>query len=244
MAKMYIKIKNKEIPIIVRNYKNINYIRIYFKGNVLNISKSKYLSKRKMLEFIKQNENQIYEQYIQINSKENDKIKHWYTGEKISYKGNDFYIQIKYNDKKRLKITLDEENNKFNIEIPEILKDKDNKEIVDKYVKKFLCIKTKEHLEKRLPYWSEKMKIEYYTYRVGDASSKYGSCIPNKKALQFSNRLIMLPEDKIDAIIVHELSHMIHANHSQQFYNLVQKYIPNYFDIDKWLKRHVNKVMI
>ena len=88
------------------------------------------------------------------------------------------------------------------------------------------------------------MKTEYYECKVGDATSKYGSCIPSKKALHFSNRLIMLPEDKIDAIIVHELSHMTYANHSEKFYHLVQEYIPNYFEIDKWLKKHVNRVMI
>lgn len=244
MASTYIKIKEKEIPVIIRNYRHTNSIKIYFKGNVLNISKSKYVSKKRMLEVIKQNEEKIYEQYLKIISKENDKIKHWYTGEKISYKGEDFHIQIEYVTKKRLKIILDEENKLFIIEIPEILKDEDNKAIIDKYVKRFLCVKTKEYLEKRLPYWSQKMKTEYNICKVGDAISKYGSCIPSKKALHFSNRLIMLPEDKIDAIIVHELSHMTYANHSDKFYQLIQEYIPNYFEIDKWLKKNVNRVMI
>ena len=40
MAKYFIKIKEKEIPVIVRNYKNSNSLKIYFKGNVLNINKS------------------------------------------------------------------------------------------------------------------------------------------------------------------------------------------------------------
>ena len=244
MANTYIKIKEKEIPVIIRNYRHTSSIKIYFRGNVLNISKSKYLSKKKMLEVIKQNEEKIYEQYLKIISKENDKVKHWYTGEKISYKGEDFRVQIEYVPKKRLKIILDEENKLFIIEIPEILKNEDNKAIIDKYVKRFLCIKTKEYLENRLPYWSQKMKTEYYECKVGDATSKYGSCVPRKKALHFSNRLIMLPEDKIDAIIVHELSHMTYANHSSKFYDLVQEYIPNYFEIDKWLKKNVKRVMI
>ena len=244
MANAYIKIKEKEIPVMIRNYRHTNCITMYFRGNVLNISKSKYLSNKKMLEFIQQKEEQIYEQYLKIMSKENDKMKHWYTGEKISYKGEDFCIQIEYVSKKRIKIILDEENKRFIIEIPEMLKDEDNKAIIDKYVKRFLCVKTKEYLEKRLPYWSQKMQVLYYEYKVRDARSKYGSCIPSKRTLHFSNRLIMLPEDKIDAIIVHELSHMIFANHSSNFYNLVQQYIPNYFEIDKWLKKNVKRVMI
>lgn len=54
----------------------------------------------------------------------------------------------------------------------------------------------------------------------------------------------MLPEDKVDAIIVHELCHIIHKNHSKEFYNLVKKYIPNYDEIDKWLKNNSNLIMI
>ena len=64
MAKYFIKIKEKEIPVIVRNYKNSNSLKIYFKGNVLNINKSAYISNKKMLEIVKQNEEQIYNQYL------------------------------------------------------------------------------------------------------------------------------------------------------------------------------------
>ena len=47
----------------------------------------------------------------------------------------------------------------------------------------------------------------------------------------------MLPQDKIDAIIVHELCHIIHPNHSKDFYNLVRKYIPNYDEINNGLRK-------
>ena len=52
----------------------------------------------------------------------------------------------------------------------------------------------------------------------------------------------MLPEKAIDAVIVHELCHIIHPNHSKNFYELVEKYIPNYKEIDKYLKRN-NKLI-
>ena len=46
-AKYYLKIKEKEIPVIVREYKNSFTLKIYFKGNILNISKPKRMSKNK-----------------------------------------------------------------------------------------------------------------------------------------------------------------------------------------------------
>jgi len=53
----------------------------------------------------------------------------------------------------------------------------------------------------------------------------------------------MLPKDKVDAIIVHELCHMKHKNHNKEFYGLVSKYIPNYKEIDKWLKVNGKNIM-
>ena len=73
---------------------------------------------------------------------------------------------------------------------------------------------------------------------------KYGSCIPKTKALHFSSRLVMLKEEAIDAIIVHELCHIVHPNHSKDFYNLVESYIPNYKEIDKYLKENSKLITI
>lgn len=98
-------------------------------------------------------------------------------------------------------------------------------------------------IAKRLPYWSEITQIGYNEVKVRDAITRYGSCMPSKKNLYFSSRLIMLPEDKVDAIIVHELCHMKHKNHNKEFYELVAKYIPNYKEIDKWLKENGKIIM-
>ena len=79
--------------------------------------------------------------------------------------------------------------------------------------------------------------------KVRDATTRYGSCMPSKKNLYFSSRLIMLPDDKVDAIIVHELCHMKYKYHDKQFYDLVATYIPNYKEIDKWLKQYGKIIM-
>ena len=53
----------------------------------------------------------------------------------------------------------------------------------------------------------------------------------------------MLPDDKVDAIIVHELCHMKFKYHNKDFYNLVQTYIPDYKEIDEWLKQNGKIIM-
>ena len=67
--------------------------------------------------------------------------------------------------------------------------------------------------------------------------------MPAKKNLYFFFFFIMLPEYVVDAIIVHELCHMKYKYHNKDFYDLVATYIPNYKEIDKWLKRNGKIIM-
>lgn len=242
-TKNYIEIKNKKIPTTIRNYKNSTTIKIYFKGSTLNISKPKYLKNSILTKFIKQNEEKIYKEYEKILSTENKTIKHWNNGEEIFYKGKSFTIQREESSK--IELILQKDKSLLKLKMPFTqLTEEEIKLNADKAIKKLLKKETEEIMYERLPYWQQMTKIQYKSFKVRDAVSKYGSCKPMTKELYFSSRLAMLPLDKIDAIIVHELCHIIHKNHSQEFYNLVKKYIPNYKEIDKWLKANTYQLII
>ena len=138
-------------------------------------------------------------------------------------------------------IKIDEQNKQLNITYPEKLDNIDKttrKQYIDKGIKQLLKNNTENLLLERVPYWSKITNIPYKEFKVNDATSKFGSCISKTKVLHFSSRLIILPQEKIDAVIVHELCHIIYPNHSQNFYNLVKKFIPNYDEINKWLKKN------
>ena len=85
MTKQYIKIKDEEIPINIKNYKTSKSVKIYFKGNTLNITKPKRLSMASLKQILKGEENSIYEKYKNILSSEISSIKQWKNGEKIYY---------------------------------------------------------------------------------------------------------------------------------------------------------------
>ena len=123
------------------------------------------------------------------------------------------------------------------ISYPNNLSDEKRKYYVDKGIKQILKNNTEYILQNKVPYWSKITSIAYKQFKVNDATSKFGSCIPSKKLLHFSSRLIMLPDDKIDAVVVHELCHIVHPNHSKDFYSLVKTYIPDYDEKNKWLKK-------
>ena len=239
----YIKIKELEIPILIKSYKTSKTIKIYFKGNTLTITKPTRLSTKRVLEVIKLNEEDIYNKYKKITLSEISSIKQWKTGENIYYKGEEYIIIQKNIDKLQINIEIDEENKKIIISVPDNITQEELKINLDKGIKRLFKRNTEILIANRLPYWSKITGIKYNEVKVRDAITRYGSCMPTKKNLYFSSRLIMLPEYVVDAIIVHELCHMKYKYHNKDFYNLVSTYIPNYKEIDKWLKINGKMIM-
>ena len=84
-----------------------------------------------------------------------------------------------------------------------------------------------EILTKRLQALAEIHKINYKSIKIGNFKAKWGSCDANKN-IKLNWRLVMLPYNVIDYVILHELSHTYELNHSQRFYAVLSKLMPNW----------------
>ena len=78
----------------------------------------------------------------------------------------------------------------------------------------------------RVRYWSEKMGLTPSKVSFRKARSRWGSC-STKNTISLNTRLLCLPQHLSDYIIVHELAHIIHKNHSREFWRCVERYIPD-----------------
>jgi len=238
-----IKIKDLEKPFNIKSYKTAKTMKIYFKEDGLTITKSPYVTKREIDKFIIQNEEKIYKEYKKILEQKVSKEERWKTGKEILYNGEIYTIIKIYNEQKTISIRIKKDKKQFEIVLPNRIKKEEEEYSIKKAVRQLFKENTEYILQERLSYWSKKTNITYNSVKVRDAKTKYGSCIPKEKALHFSSRLVMLSLEVIDAIIVHELCHIIHPNHSKEFYKLVERYIPNYKEIDIYLKKNGKLIM-
>ncbi len=87
--------------------------------------------------------------------------------------------------------------------------------------------KAQEYLPARTKYWAEIMDLQPSYVHITKAEKRYGSCNA-KKGICFSYRVMAYPPEVIDYVIIHELAHIKHLDHSAAFYKLVEKYMPDY----------------
>lgn len=73
--------------------------------------------------------------------------------------------------------------------------------------------------------------------RISHATRRWGSC-STRGTVCFSWRLVLAPPEIVDYVIVHELVHLIHHNHSKRFWDNVGLIMPDYRDRKNWLKIH------
>ncbi len=84
-----------------------------------------------------------------------------------------------------------------------------------------------EVIPQRVAYYSERMGLVPAGVRITGAEKRFGSC-SSKNSLCFSWRLMQYPPEAIDYVVVHELAHIRHHNHSAAFHALVATYLPDH----------------
>ncbi|MFC3032363.1 M48 family metallopeptidase [Pseudoalteromonas fenneropenaei] len=92
---------------------------------------------------------------------------------------------------------------------------------------RFLQAQLQPWLMARLAYWQAQMGMNVTSVKVRWYKSRWGSC-DSKGRLTFNLLLASLPQECIDYVIVHELAHRQHLNHSPAFWLLVARYFPAY----------------
>ncbi len=104
-------------------------------------------------------------------------------------------------------------------------------------LRRWYCEQAAAILNERLARWRDLTGIHYGSVRLSDARKRWGSC-SSKGSLNFSWRLVMAPVDVIDYVVVHELVHIEHMNHSKAFWARVGEIMPDYESRKKWLRDH------
>jgi hypothetical protein len=101
----------------------------------------------------------------------------------------------------------------------------------------FYVFRGREHIRQRVDYFAPKAGVSSYSVEVRELGNRWASCSPSA-SLAFHWKCMMAPLTIIDYIVVHELSHLHQRDHTDAFWNEVDKLIPDYSERKEWLRKN------
>ena len=225
--KKYVYIKDITVEIIKRKTQKNIYIKISDKGEV-RVSSPLFVSDLYIKELIlkKYDELKIYLEEKSV--KKNKTIGNTYiTGNKQYIFGKEYFLIVRYN-KYQSVVTL---GDKIIINVSDVDDNEKKEKLINKFYKELLQEKIKEISIK----YEDIMGLKASQYRIKNMKTRWGTCNINKKRIWINLQLVQKDIDCLEYIIVHELTHLVEKNHNKRFYNIVEKYCPNYKQIQRKL---------
>lgn len=104
-------------------------------------------------------------------------------------------------------------------------------------VEEALITYSKTWFTKRVQHYGQRMSLQPNAVKISRAKTRYGSC-SSRGSLNFCWRILLAPQFIADYIVVHELAHLAHLNHSKAFYSVVESVMPDYRNAQSWLKKN------
>ncbi len=102
-------------------------------------------------------------------------------------------------------------------------------------VKSWFMAEAKTVIQQKVDEFCQEYSLKHNGLRISNAKRRWGSC-GARNNLNFSWRLLMAPEKAVDYVIIHEIAHIKHKNHSARFWKLVETMMPDYKKYDNWLE--------
>jgi hypothetical protein len=93
----------------------------------------------------------------------------------------------------------------------------------------------------RVEHYHSKTGGNYTSITIRDQKTRWGSC-SSRGTLSFNYRLIFAPDKVLDYVVVHELCHLTHMDHSKAFWGMVESIMPDYLICKQWLREHGNEL--
>jgi len=212
---------HKNIKIIRKNIKNIT---LKVKPTCEVILSVPLQTKDEYIEYILNKRKEWIREKIEF-YKENYKpqTKEFVSGENFKYLGKNYRLKIIQSSDEGVKLQ------RGYIQI--FVKDKNNLERKKKLLNKWYFQKAEIYFKKTIAKYSNIVNIEIQNVRIRQMKTRWGSCNSFKRYINLNIELIKKPPFAIEYVVFHELSHLIHPNHSKKFYNYLSTYMPD------WKKR-------
>ena len=155
------------------------------------------------------------------------------TGEKLYYLGRELPLVVQLTTGEVPSVNLSAGS--LRIACPAGLSEEAQRAAISRALLAWYKEQAAELLGESVQRWQPEVGVSPARISIGDQKTRWGSCSP-KGSLRFNLRLAMVPHALIDYVAVHELCHLLEANHSESFWQHVRRFMPDFEERRRRLK--------
>ena len=217
----------KEFEVKVKRTSRRRTVSLEVREGFVQIIVPNVLSEKEIENIIVKKTKWIRNKLLVHKSKPVYKPKEFITGESFSYLGKNYRLKVINSKKSCVEIKDDR------IFVYKRPKGKSVKDLLVNWYKQ-QGIKL---FEKKTKKYQELIGVKPSSISTRTYSKRWGSC-SSKGDITFNWRIIMAPHSVIDYVVIHELCHLVHHNHSPKYWRTVKSFYPNYKEKVNWLRDH------
>lgn len=241
---MQLNFNNETLQVhIIRSKRKTVCMSVNKDGSVTVKAPLRYPTEKEIAGFVQQKIDWIIKQRdIQQDREDMRLVRRFETDYSFPYLGEERLLEMKSG--KKTKIAY--ENGRILIQTPfyeALIADyeaQENKVIIEKLqsdLKKWYKKQAFAYISKRVEYYKDIVGVTVNSVSIKSRKSQWGSCDSNGD-ITFSWRLVMARPEAIDYVVIHELCHRKHMDHSHEFWNQVQKFMPDFKAQKQWLEEN------
>jgi predicted metal-dependent hydrolase len=151
-------------------------------------------------------------------------------GEKLLYLGNEYALHIEIGSTGGVFL----ENGNICVRLHRDMAGENRSEIIKDQLIKWYGSRATAKIEERVRFYGARIGVMPKSVTIKRMKCRWGSC-SSKGRINLAWNIIMAPEPVLDYLVVHELCHQVHHNHSAEYWKLVESILPDHRGKRKWL---------
>ncbi|WP_049804117.1 M48 family metallopeptidase [Desulfosporosinus acidiphilus] len=236
-----LSIGDEIIPYEERRSVRYRRITLSILNDRVRISAPKYVPKKQIKELLRSKEAWIIKHWLEKRQRENHRARNLENHEHILFRGHLLELCFKYHSYRR--IHVGQEGQMLVVSLPQEDIDSQSEAMIRDSIIAWYKFQARTVFKQKLDTHSRRMQVTYQDFRLKDQKTRWGSC-SSRGNLNLNWRIIMAPDQVIDYLIIHELAHLTHLNHSPEFWQRVERFIPEFLTWRKWLKEHGHELVL
>ncbi len=174
---------------------------------------------------------------LDLNRQRQEKLplREFNSGEKLLYLGAEHTLEVH----ERRSVGVCCERGKIIVSIRPEIPAEARAHFVRRYLVDWYANMALKKIIERVTHYMRIIGVTPRAVRIKALKSRWGSC-STKGGINFAWNIILAPEPVLDYLVVHELCHLVHHDHSAEYWKLVEKFLPEHLARRKWLREYAH----